>query len=276
VNTPAGIARPLTGRCVLVTRPRAQADELIAQLEAHGARVVVSPTIRIAAPVDPAPLFNAAAHLSEFDWVVFTSANAVDALLDAVQRSDEESRAHPPVNQAMLPKVAAVGSRTAERLRSRGIAVTVVPDEFTAEGLLNALTTEAGITGARVLVPRSEIGRMVLADGLRAAGALVTEVIAYRTVPESADSDTASVRELLARGELDAVTFTSASAVGNFVQMLGPESVRLLCHTVVAVIGPVTAQAAREIGVDVQVQPASYTAAGMVAALVDFFAQPEG
>ena len=275
MNTPAGIARPLNGRCVLVTRPRAQADELIAQLEAHGARVVVSPTIRIAAPVDPAPLSDAAAHLSEFDWVVFTSANAVDALLDAVHRRNEESRARPLVNQTMLPKVAAVGARTAERLRSRGIAVSVVPDEFTADGLLNALTTDVGITGARVLVPRSEIGRMVLADGLRAAGARVTEVIAYRTVPESTGSDTASVRELLAQGELDAVTFTSASAVGNFVQMLGPESVSLLRHTVVAVIGPVTAQAAREIGVDVQVQPATYTAAGMVAALVDFFAQPE-
>lgn len=275
MNTPAGIARPLDGRCVLVTRPRAQADELIAQLEAHGARVVVSPTIRIAAPVDPAPLFNAAARLGEFDWIVFTSANAVDALLDAVQRSDEESRVR-PVNHTMLPKVAAVGARTAERLRSQGIAVTVVPEEFTAEGLLNALTTKAGIIGARVLIPRSEIGRMVLGDGLRLAGAQVTEVIAYRTVPESTDSDTARVRELLAHGELDAVTFTSASAVGNFVQILGPESVSLLRHTVVAVIGPVTAQAAREIGVDVQVQPATYTAAGMVTALVDFFAQPRG
>ena len=339
-----GGVRPLDGRCVLVTRPRAQAAELIALLEAAGARVVVAPTVCIVPPSDPVPLQHAAANLAEFDWIVFSSGNAVDALLDGIPRADaapnlpamhdadtgpgpdgaasvdsianagaadsaaalnssangnstdswtKVARSWPglgpgsgpatrsgaeaagPRNAGrteVLPKVAAVGSRTAARLRARGLDVALVPDEFTAEGLVTAMTATATVAGARVLLPRSEIGRDVIAEGLRSAGAIVTEVIAYRTVAEEQGNEVAIVRQLLAEHRLDAITFTSGSAVQNFVRAYGPEVVGRIRDTVVAVIGPVTADAARQLGLAVQVQPATYTAADMVDALAQHFA----
>lgn len=283
----AGDARPLAGRRVLVTRPRAQAAELIALLESAGAGVVVAPTVRIDPPADPLPLQQAAADLTRFDWIVFSSANAVDALLDAVDAEQVDGPFDTAANggrrsasgrlrggRAEHPvKFAAVGSRTAERLRSRGVDVALVPDEFIADALVRVLTSRATVRGTRVLLPRSEIGREVIADGLRAAGAIVTEVIAYRTVAEAEGNDTAAVRRLLIDGRLDAVTFTSGSAVRHFVQMYGADSVALLRDTVVAVIGPVTADAARQLGVPVHVQPAAYTSAAMVDALKEYLAR---
>ena len=280
-----GDARPLEGRCVLVTRPRAQAAELIALLESTGARVVVAPTVRIAPPTDPAPLQRAAADLAQFDWIVFSSANGVDALFDAVPRTEAipAADAAPGVGRTLsgprdrlptetLPRIAAVGSRTAERLRARGLDVAVTPDEFTAEGMVNALTSRANVAGARVLLPRSEIGREVIAEGLRAAGAVVTDVIAYRTLAEHGGDEAAAVRRLLADGGLDAVTFTSGSAVQHFVQMYGSDVAERLHDAIVAVIGPVTADAARQLGFAVRVQPSTYTAAAMVEALARYFA----
>jgi uroporphyrinogen-III synthase len=271
---------PLDGRCVLVTRPRAQATELIGLLESAGARVVVAPTVRIVPPTDPVPLQRVAADLAQFDWIVFSSANGVDALFDAIPAHDADPTA--PVARTLsaprnavrtdtLPKIAAVGTRTAERIRARGLEVTLVPDEFTAEGLVRGLTSRTNLAGARVLLPRSEIGREVIAEGLRAAGAVVTDVIAYRTVAEQEGDEAAVVRRLLTERGLDAVTFTSGSAVQNFIQMYGPDIVELLRHTVVAVIGPVTAGVARELGLAVQVQPTTYTAAGMVETLSRHF-----
>ena len=259
--TPAASdARPLAGRRVLVTRPRAQAGELVAALEAAGATAVVAPTIRIAPPVDPAPLLQAAANVTQFDWIVFASANAVDALLDAVATTDGGE----------LRSVAAVGSRTADQLRVRGVDVAVIPTEFTAEALVAALAARGSLQGARVLLPRSEIGRDVLAGGLRAAGATVTDVVAYRTIAADTGGGP-DVKQLLADRQLDAVTFTSGSAVQHFVQLYGLDSIGLLRQAAIAVIGPVTAEVARELGVGVDVQPATYTTAAMVDALGKYF-----
>jgi uroporphyrinogen-III synthase len=270
VNTPTGTGRPLDGRSVLVTRPRARADELIARLEDAGAQVVVAPTIRLAPPSDPEPLSTAASLLHQFDWVVFASANGVDALLDAVDAIRGAPDSSGDASTAR-PKIAAVGTRTAERLEARGVAVDLVPAEFTAEALVEALTSRVSLAGARVLLPRSEIGREVIADGLRSAGAIVTAVTAYRTVAEAPGDQ--NLLERLMRQELDAVMFTSGSAVVNFVQIYGSGSVDALRHTVVAAIGPVTANAARELGIDVHVQPATYTAAAMVEALAEYFSR---
>lgn len=257
----AGDARPLAGRRVLVTRPRAQAGELVTLLEAAGATVIVAPTIRIVSPADPEPLRQAATAASTFDWVVFASANAVDAFLDALAATEGGE----------LRAVAAVGSRTADQLRVRGVDVTVVPETFTADALVNALTSHGSLRDTRILLPRSEIGRTVIADGLRAAGAVVTEVVAYRTLAD-AQTDAPDVKGLLVARQLDAVTFTSGSAVQNFVQIHGPGIVALLQESVVAVIGPVTAEVARELGVTVHVQPATYTTSAMVEALGRHFA----
>lgn len=264
MTPPASDARPLAGRRVLVTRPRTQAGDLVSLLEAAGATVIVAPTIRIVPPADPEPLRRAAAEAATFDWIVFASANAVDAFLDALAATEAGE----------LRSVAAVGVRTADQLRVRGVDVTVVPEAFTADALVSALTSRGSLRGARVLLPRSEIGRTVIADGLRAAGAAVTEVIAYRTLADVA-ADAPDVKGLLAARQLDAVTFTSGSAVQNFVQIHGHGSVALLQESVIAVIGPVTAEVARELGVTVHVQPATYTTAAMVEALGKYFTESQ-
>ena len=270
MSEPISHARPLEGRRVLVTRPRAQADDLVGLLEAAGALAIVAPTIRIAPPEDSEPLRHAARHATQFHWIVFASANGVDAFLDAVAAVPGPDRQEA---EDGLPQIAAVGRRTADRLRERGVAVTIVPDEFTAEALVGALTSTAALDGARVLLPRSEIGRDVIAAGLRTAGADVTEVVAYRTVTESPGDVGHDVRRLLAGGQMDAVTFTSGSSVRNFVQLFGEDSRTLLRRSVVAVIGPVTADAARTLGIRVDVQPFTYTTAGMVEALAAYFAR---
>jgi uroporphyrinogen-III synthase len=246
----SGAGGPLAGRRVLVTRPRAQAAELIQLLAAAGADVVVAPTIRIAPPEDPQPLREAAAMPSRFDWVVFSSANAVDAYLDAVDAAG--------ATPASTTRIAVVGSKTAARAHARGLEVAVTPPEFTAEHLVDALGPTT-LRGARVLVPRADIGRDVLPQRLRAAGALVTEVIAYRTLAEEHAGPLPTV---------DAVLFSSGSSVRNFVAMYGADP---LGSAVVAVIGPVTAAAASDLGIRVDVQPATYTTAAMVEALERYF-----
>jgi len=250
-------ARPLFGKRVLVTRPRDQSVEMVALLEARGAEPIEAPMIRIAPAEDYGPLDAACAAIHEFDWIVFASANAVDAFV------------HAAADLTQLPNTAAVGSRTAERLRSYGITVTAVPDEFRAEALVDTLSARASLTGARVLLPRSDIGRDTIGDGLRAAGAVVTEVVAYRTVPATPDDAPEILRMLISR-QVDAITFTSGSAVRQFVQVYGVEG-GALAACVVAVIGPITAATARELGLAVHVQPDTYTTAGMVEALREYF-----
>ena len=275
MNAAAGDARPLTGRRVLVTRPRTQADALVQQLDAAGATVIVAPTIQVVPPVDRGPLLRAAADLSRFDWIVFASANAVDAFVTAAAEATPPARGHgrSDVRWPGTLRIAAVGSRTAERLESYGLQTTVIPAEFRGEALVDALGAHGPLSGSRVLLPRSEIGRDTIRDGLRLAGAIVTDVIAYRTIAEALDTNSLDVRQMLANGELDAVTFTSGSAVRQFVQLYGPDVVRLLSHTVVAVIGPVTAEAARELEITVRVQPETYTTDAMIAALEAYFRQ---
>ena len=264
MNGAAGDAQPLAGRRVLVTRPRSQAERLVQELETAGAEVILAPTIQIVAPDDRGPLLEAISQLPQFDWIIFASVNAVDAFMDA---GVEAGSTH------NLPLVAAVGARTAERLQGFGVEVSLVPTEFRAEAVVEAMKARGPLDGVRVLLPRSDIGRDTIADGLRAAGAIVTDVVAYRTVAESTDRAT-DVRGMLQAQRLDAITFTSGSAVRSFIQMYGPDIHRLLGDTVVAVVGPVTAAAARELGFAVHVQPETYTTGAMVDALARYFSSP--
>jgi uroporphyrinogen III methyltransferase/synthase len=246
---------------------------LVQQLENAGATVIIAPTIEIVPPDDRTPLLKAVRDLASFDWVVFGSANAVEAFVRAATdaTADDIPKAQLPIRMPPTLKVAAVGSRTAERLQSHGIDVTLVPDEFRAEALVRALTAQGPIEGVRVLLPRSEIGRDTLANGLRSAGALVTDVVAYRTVRAVPASGTPDVRGMLVNGDIDAVMFTSGSAIRQFVQIYGSDHADLFRRTRVAVIGPVTAAVAGELGVPVHIQPAAYTTADMVAALAAHF-----
>jgi uroporphyrinogen III methyltransferase/synthase len=225
--------RPLFGKRVVVTRAREQASALAEKLAALGAEVIELPTIEVVGePVDVDP--------SAYDWVVFTSANAVAVVMETLR----DARAFGAA------KVAVVGSATAEALRSSGVVADLVPERFVAEGLVEAFPSGSG----RVLVPQAADARPVLAEGLRGKGWDVDVVVAYRT--ERVPVDAAPVA--------DAVTFTSSSTVRNYVEAVGLDGV----SPVVACIGPVTAQTAEELGLRVDVVAEVATVDGLVDAVV--------
>jgi uroporphyrinogen III methyltransferase / synthase len=263
-------ARPLFGRRVLVTRPREQAAEFVNRLSALGADPIEAPMIRIVPADDLAPLQRAAGAVDVFDWIVFASANAVDAFMAVLLDGDRDLRA------LKGPRLCAIGAGTAEKLAEYGIKVDVVPSEFRAEAMTAALAAHGSLDGARVLLPRADIGREVLAEQLRDAGALVTDVIAYRTVLEDSHREGApDVYGMLLQGRIDVVTFTSPSAVRNFAKVYGhDQTADLLKTTTVAAIGPVTADAAAQLGIPVRIQPpTTYTIAGLVDAIAAHFSR---
>jgi uroporphyrinogen III methyltransferase/synthase len=173
------------------------------------------------------------------------------------------------------PRLCTVGTGTADRLARYGIRTDVIPDEFRAEAVLGAIAGVSPLDGLRVLLPRSDIGREVIVEQLRAAGAMVTDVVAYRTVLEDTHRDgDPDVYGMFLEGRIDVVTFTSPSAVRNFVKIYGADpAADLLKNTTVATIGPVTAEAARQLGIAVTVQPSSYTVAGLVEAIAAHFSR---
>jgi uroporphyrinogen III methyltransferase/synthase len=260
--------RPLFGRRIVVTRPRDQAADLVDRLAALGAETIEAPMIQIVPPEDPRPLRRAAAEAAAFDWIVFTSANAVDVFMHALLDDGRDIRA------IAGPRLCAVGTGTADRLALHGIKADLVPDEFRAEALTAALLRHGPVDGRRVLLPRADIGRDVVAEGLRAAGARVTDVVAYRTVLEDLppDGDGTDIYKSLLEGRIDVVTFTSPSAVRNFVRLFGQDQAAdLLGQTVVATIGPVTTEAAGRLGIRVTVQPAAYSIPALVDAIAMHF-----
>jgi uroporphyrinogen III methyltransferase/synthase len=248
-------ARPLFGKRVLVTRPRDQAAELVDRLNALGAEAIESPMIAILPPDDPGPLLDAAANAGSFDCIVFTSANAVEAFMTALLDGSRDIRA------LKGPVLCAVGTATADRLSRYGIKVDLVPSEFRAEAVVSTLMAQRPVTSMHVLLPRADIGREVIATQLREAGAEVTEVIAYRTVlQEGPRANEPDIYGMLLDGRIDVVTFTSASAVRNFLKVYGSDqAVDLLNTTIVATIGPVTAETATQLGIRVEIQPTTYT-----------------
>lgn len=227
--------------------------------------------IRIVPPDDPAPLQEAAARAGEFDWIVFTSGNAVQAFMDALFAGGADVRA------LKGPKLCAVGTATAEKLAAWRLKVDLVPPEFKAEGVAETLAAQGPLQGARVLLPRADIGREVILEELRRAGAAVTDVVAYRTLIDDVQREgEPDIYGMLLERKIDVVTFTSGSAVRNFARVYGAEQAAdLLRHTAVAAIGPVTAHAAEQLGIHVSVQPSSYTIPALVDAIAAHFAAEE-
>jgi uroporphyrinogen III methyltransferase/synthase len=242
--------RPLFGRRIVVTRAREQASDLVHQLHDLGAETVELPAIAVVDPADGGAALRAAADaVSSYDWVVFTSANAVARFVPLLRDARALGSA----------RVAAIGPGTAERLADANIAADLVPDRFVAEGLLEAFPSGTG----RVLLPRAAVARDVLPDGLQSRGWEVDVVEAYRT--EKAAPSTAALE---AARHADAVTFTSSSTVTNYLEVAGADGV----PPVVACIGPVTADAARTAGLDVTIEAETHTVEGLVDALLRWFA----
>lgn len=259
------MTRGLSGRRIVVTRAREQAVALVHALEDHGAEAIVAPVIRIRPVENLGALRAALSGLSAYRWVVFTSQNAVQIVLDRL------------VAWGLTPRVfsttsiAAIGSATADSLRSRGLVPALVPDEFVAEALVEALIEASGgsLAGARVLVPSAEDVREVLSAGLRDHGATVEDIPVYRTVPVQGDFGPLA-SEIVAR-RIDAVTFTSSSTVKSFVNLVGPETATS-GRFVSATIGPVTAGTARELGLHDIIEAEPHTIPGLVGSLVRRFA----
>ena len=258
---------PLLGKRVLVTRTRKQAGRLSRLLAARGARVREVPTIDIIPPADPKPLNRAVTNLGDYDWLLFTSPNGVEAFFAALDAAGMDARALAGL------KLGTIGPATAQGLKDRGLNPEVVAKKFVAEGLLEALDAES-LQGKRVLLPRAARARDVLPETLRRWGAFVEVAPAYETVAP-ADS-VALLKDALKQG-LDILTFTASSTVSNFMDLLEPDAADELCRATakrditVAAIGPITADTARKLGLTVHVMPGDYTIPALVEALVREF-----
>ncbi len=261
--------RPLLGKRVLVTRARAQASELSEALAALGAIPAELPAIRFADPEDFGPLDAAIADLGGYDWVIFTSANGVGHFFDRLHGAGRDARAF------AAAKIVAIGSGTARALAERGIVADIVPERFIAEAVVERLAREP-LAGARVLIPRAAEARDVLPRELTALGATVEVVPVYRTAQAPPDP---AILSALRAGEIDVVTFTSSSTVTNLLDLLrgasggngSPPGQDLLDGALVACIGPITAQTAREQGLRVDLVAEEHSIPGLVAVLVEQF-----
>ncbi len=249
---------PLIGRTLVVTRAASQADGLVAALEALGARVVRLPAIRVEPAVDQAPLRRAVQGASGYHWVIFTSANGVDFFVRAAEDLGFD------VNGALAStRLCCIGPATASAIEALGLTVEVVPETHTAEAVVEALSARTPVRGQRILIPTVAEARPVLRAGLRELGAEVDTVTAYRTL--SIENPNPSALNQIEQG-VDLVTFTSPSAVRSFHRLVGGAVV-----ADAGVIGPVTADAARELGYRVAVEADPVTIPGLVAAISSHF-----
>jgi uroporphyrinogen-III synthase len=254
--------KPLAGRRVVVTRAPEQSEELLGLLRDAGAEALSLPMVRFVDPADTAELDRAIGALGSFDWLVLTSANAVQFFLARCRQlgcwpGDEK------------PKIAAVGPATGKVLEMEGLRTALMPRSFNGAALAHELGAE--LSGRRVLLPRSDRADAELPTMLRAAGAEVTEVVAYCTV--AAESHDASLLQKICQGEVDAVIFFSPSAVREFVRVVGAEAFRRIDERgTLAAVGSVTASAIREAGARAAVEAPKATAASLVQALERHFA----
>ncbi|TAJ23348.1 MAG: uroporphyrinogen-III C-methyltransferase [Nitrospirae bacterium] len=259
--------RPLFGKRILVTRAKEQAGELSQLLRSYGADPVECPTIQIVPPDSWSGLDEAIAELPRYQWLIFTSVNGVRPFMDRLRHQGLDVRALSGL------KLCCIGPRTAEELARHGLQADLVPAEFQAEGVIDGLKA-AGIAGLRVLIPRAEVAREILPEQLRAAGAEVRVVTAYRTVLPSVDAE--RLKDLFRQGEVHVVTFASSSTVRNFCRLFASaaEMNALMAQSVVACIGPITAQTAAEAGLSVSIVPAESTMPALVQAIVAYCAKP--
>ncbi|MBN1553408.1 MAG: uroporphyrinogen-III C-methyltransferase [Phycisphaerae bacterium] len=248
---------PLAGQCVLVTRSRKQASRLARGLALHGAEVIEAPTIEIQPPETYTAVDAAIREIAQFDWLVLTSPNGVEAFLTRLAALKLDARALAGV------QIAALGDATADALRRGGLLPDRVPETFTTEALGWALL-ERDVKGKRILLARSDIAPPDLAQMLAAGGAHVEDVSVYRTTRPA--SLPAAAREALQAGRVDWITFTSSSTVENFLALAGEQACRHPgCK--IAAIGPVTARTLRQAGVEPTVVADPHTIEALITAV---------
>jgi len=233
----------LSGKTVLITRAASQSAELRSRLEDLGARVIECPTIQIVSPQTWKPVDDAIRRLNTYQWLLFTSANAVEQFMDRMGQ-----------RRPTIPIV--VGSATAAKLAEWQLQPSLVPKEFRAEGLLAAFPEN--LVGTRILFPRAEVAREMLPEELRRRGATVDIVVVYRTVKALFGN----IGEILESERVDCIVFTSPSTIPDDLHVLPT-------GTALAVIGPVTSEAAKLLGLKPDIVPVEFTVASLVAAIRD-------
>jgi uroporphyrinogen III methyltransferase/synthase len=257
--------RPLFGKRIVVTRAREQASDFVARLSGLGAECMEFPTIEVIPPLSWKKLDRAIGNLERYQWLVFTSVNGVRYFFDRLRDAGQDARNLKGI------RIAAIGPKTADRIRDEGVRPDLVPEEYRAEAVVEALRKQ-GVKGSRVLLPRASEAREVLPQQLEDMGAAVEVVEAYRTVkPEGAKDE---VRAILEKGGIHMVTFTSSSTVNNFIEMFEGEREGLLKwmeKVAVACIGPVTAKTAQDKGLSVRVMAPEYTIEALTGAIVEYF-----
>ncbi len=247
---------PLFGKRVLITRPAHQADQFARALYARGVEPILASTIAIVPPDDVHASHRAIDELANYAWIVFTSQNGVDAFFDRLASLNTDAR------YIGKTKVAAIGSKTAERLREYGVRADLIPAAFISEEVARSLI-ETTSDGARILIYRAQEARDVLPEMLEDAGRIPTVVSAYKTIfdvdPEFAQK--------VARADI--LTFTSASTVRGFIELLGGGEAAMTAARgkLIACIGPITAESAEGAGLHVDVVAAVYTTEGLLDAL---------
>ena len=251
--------RPLFGRRIVVTRTRKQAGGLSDRLRLLGADVLEIPTIRIIPPKNLMEFGELVRDAYQYDWVVFSSVNGVEAFFEMFLRLYDDLREIGNV------RIAAIGPATAQRIRDYHLGVDLQPSEFVAEAVVRALQEQGSVENLKILVIRAEVSRDVLPKRLTALGAIVDEAAAYQTVPETDDPH--GVLKRFREEGADIITFTSSSTVENFLnlQLPWPPGLRTVS------IGPITSETMRKCGLRVDIQANQYDIDGLIEAIVDQF-----
>jgi uroporphyrinogen III methyltransferase/synthase len=257
-----GDKKPLSGKKILITRARDQAAVFSSSLRDLGAEVIELPTIEIVPPVSWKGLDKAINQIESYSWLIFTSTNGVNFFW---QRWKENNKDRLPPSL----KICAIGPATAYQLMEKGIEVHYTPKEFVAEAILKGFE-KSMLKGKRILLARAKEARDILPEGLRKMGAQVDVVETYRTVKPKWGSK--RLKELLMKGKVDAITFTSSSTVNHFAELLKKEDLQnLLGGIAIACIGPITARTAKNWKMRVQIQPKEYTIPALTQAIVQYF-----
>jgi uroporphyrinogen III methyltransferase / synthase len=253
--------KPLFGKRILVTRARSQSSELTEMIETLGGESIEFPVIRLVEPRRVDVFNEALQYIPRFDWVIFTSVNGVKYFFDRIRKQKIDIR------QMANARLAAIGPKTAAALEEKGLLVESIPEEYKAEALIEHLRPLVK-ENDKILLPRADIAREVLAVELREMGCDVTEVDAYDTKIDATNAH--EIVKMLQRQQIHVITFTSSSTVRNFVhaiRLATTDIQTVLQHTQVACIGPITAKTAESLGLKVDVVAKEYTIDGLVQAV---------
>ena len=250
---------PLFGRRIVVTRARKQAGSMAASLRLLGADIIELPTIRIEPPADLLEFGRMVQDAHTYDWLVFSSPNGVDAFFELFYKIYGDAREIGGV------RIAAIGPSTAERVKAFHLKVDLMPDEAVAEAIVRAFQKQGSVENEKILIVRAEVTRDVLAKKLTEMGAIVDETVAYRTVPETADTLGGFAR--FKEDGADLITFTSSSTAENFMALKLP----LPPDLKTASIGPVTSKTLRELGLRVDVEAKQHDVLGLIKAIRQFY-----